>query len=140
MKNLITSLVAQHKKLQEDLAEVMSLCQNEKEVSGEKVLTGLNLFKVDLLEHLELENNTFYVQLLASMKKAGQDTEKTEKFISEMDQIGKDVIGFLDSFSNPQSIEKDPVSFKETLKTITSVLNIHIESEEAGVYSYWGLF
>lgn len=138
-KNIVSTMVAQHRTLQKDLGVVAEVLESGK-IDAQKIITGLDQFKKDLIEHLELENNTFYHELLKEMKVKGQDTAKTEQFIAEMKDIEKVVVAFLEKYKDAQSIGEKTEEFKKEFPGIVETLNLRIESEEAGVYSYWGLF
>ncbi len=103
-------------------------------------MIGLEQFKKDLVEHLTLENETFYPELLKDMQAKGQDTAKTEQFVAEMKDIEKVVVAFLEKYKDEQSIKEKIDEFKKEFPNIGKTLNLRIESEEVGVYSYWGLF
>jgi len=137
--NLVAKLVQQHRGLQNDLSLTAESLKTSRPDSGE-IDKSLKRFAADLAAHLELENNTFYVQLIEKMKEKGQDTAKTEEFIAEMGDIGKAVMAFLDKYSDTEKIGSQLADFNKELPAIISVLNLRIESEEAGVYAYWGLF
>ena len=138
-KNIISTMIEQHRTLQKEVGAVIELLQGEK-IEAEKIAQGLEQFKKDLVEHLELENETFYPELLKEMKVKGQDTTKTEQFVAEMKDIEKVVVAFLEKYKNSMSVEEKINEFKEELPKIGDTLVLRIESEEAGVYSYWGLF
>ncbi|MBT4209568.1 MAG: hemerythrin domain-containing protein [Candidatus Komeilibacteria bacterium] len=140
MENLISTLIKQHRSLQQDVTNVLDLCNSADTTNFTKIDQGIKKFTKNLVEHLELENDTFYVGLLEKMKQAGQDTAKTEQFIAEMKDIEKVVQGFLDKYKDADSIKNGFVDFKDEFTNIKEVLVLRIESEESGVYSYWVLF
>ena len=137
-RNLITILISQHRALQEDLKAAAGEINGGK--AADKILADLMKFKADLVKHLELENGVFYVELLAEMKKKGQDITKTEQFIDEMKAIGDTVMKFLESYDSEAKISQGMENFQTELPQIIDALNLRIESEESGVYAYWGLF
>lgn len=139
MKNIVTTLVQQHRGLQQDLGAVAGELGREAP-EYRKIDADLKQFSSDLSAHLELENHTFYVELLKKMKEKNQDTQKTEKFIAEMKDIEKVVLAFLQTYSTYSSIMNNIENFKKEFPVIVETLNLRIESEEAGVYAYWGLF
>ena len=138
-QNLVTIMIAQHRILQKDLSAVSVLADDGKE-KCDAIDVLLKQFRSNLANHLELENNTFYKELLQKMKAKNQDTTKTEQFIAEMNIIAKEVINFLDKYNGCENIKMNIDVFKPELTEIISVLNLRIESEESGVYAYWGLF
>jgi len=121
--------------LVEDLTSVKKSLDNV-----EQIVTLLKQFSVDLTEHLKLEDDTFYPELLKGMKEKGTDTTKTEQFIDEMKEIGKSVGVFLDKYLVLENVKNNEDVFVKDLDSLISTLALRIESEEAGVYSYWGLF
>jgi len=138
-KTLVSEMISQHRNLQKEVESVGKLLEVKSIDSGE-IVKGLAQFRIDLMEHLGLENEYFYVELLKNMKDKGQDTSKTEQFIAEMVDIGKVVVTFLDKYNKADSIQNDVSEFGEEFKRIAETLTLRVESEEAGVYSYWGLF
>lgn len=138
-KNIVSTMISQHRTLQKEVGAVSAILDSG-EINTKKISDGLEQFKKDLVEHLELENNVFYAELLTEMKKKGQDTSKTEQFIAEMKDIEKVVIAFLEKYKDAQSISNSIEEFKKEFSGIGETLTLRIESEEAGVYSYWGLF
>lgn len=138
-KTIITIMIAQHRTLQKEVSAVVEILKSEK-IDVQKIMAGLEQFKKDLVEHLELENNTFYPELLRDMKQRGQDTIKTEQFIVEMKDIEKVVVAFLEKYKDVSSLKEKMDEFKKEFPEIGETLALRIESEEEGVYSYWGLF
>ncbi len=138
-QNIVSTMIKQHRVLQKEVGLVMEIIREDK-IDAEKIIQGLKQFKKDLAEHLELENEVFYAELLKEMKAKGQDTEKTEMFIDEMNDIEKVVVAFLEKYKDGKSIKEKIAEFKKEFPGIVDTLNLRIESEEAGVYAYWGLF
>lgn len=138
-KTIVTILIEQHRILQKGLNAVAELLKSES-IGTEEIEISLRQFKQDLVEHLELENGTFYPELLTEMKAEGQSVEKTEQFINEMKDIGSRVMEFLEKYKDSENIKKNIKKFRIEFPKISETLNIRIESEEATVYGYWGLF
>jgi len=124
----VETLKKQHKGLQADLSAVAGL------VSGADISSGLVKFKNDLIEHLNLENGTFYAELLKKMKDAGQDTKDTEAFIESMNDIAKVVMAFLEKYSVAEHVNNNIDAFIQETGGIIKAFNVRIESEEEGVY------
>lgn len=139
-KNIVSTMVEQHRNLLKEVTTLSDLLKSNETPSAEEILKGLNQFQQDLAKHLKLENGVFYVELLKDMKAKGQDTIKTQQFIDEMKGIEKVVYAFLEKFSDAKSIEGNPEGFKKEFAGIGEALALRIESEEAGVFSYWVLF
>jgi regulator of sigma D len=138
MENIIQTMIDQHRVLQQNLGKAKDLAsQNKPDLSG--IITELEEFKKNLLEHLKLENGEFYPELLKKMEAKNMDVSKTKEFIAEMDEIGKVVMAFLEKYSKPEIIEGSADKFKEDLKGIISALNLRVESEESGVFTYFSV-
>ena len=138
-KNIILAMVEQHRGLQKRVGVVLQELQ-ENSIDIAKISQGLKQFNQDLAEHLKLENEVFYINLLKDMKNSGQDITQTEQFIAEMEGIGKAVGLFLKKYDTPTKVKEQIEEFKLEMPGIGNALNLRIESEEAGVYGYWGLF
>lgn len=138
-QNIISTLINQHRTLQKEL-EAVSNDLKETKPDPVEIDKLLKQFTVDLTEHLKLENEVFYPELLKEMKTKGQDISKTEQFIAEMKEIEKAVLAFLGKYKDADSIAQQLDQFRSELINITETLNLRVESEESGVYSYWGLF
>lgn len=138
-KTIVTILVEQHRTLQKGLKAVSGLLESV-DIDTQDIIFSLNQFKQDLIDHLELENGTFYPELLKKMQAKGQDTEKTEQFIYEMKDIEARVKTFLGKYESVESVETKKDQFKKEFEKNVEILNIRIASEEATVYSYWALF
>lgn len=133
MEDIIQKMIDQHRALQQNLGSASDLAKQDKpDKNG--IVAALEEFKKNLLEHLKLENGEFYPDLLKKMEARNMDTLKTKAFIAEMDEIGKVVIAFLGKYSKPEAIDE---KFKEDLKGIINALNLRIESEESGVFTYF---
>ena len=136
MKNIVSTLIEQHKVLKQEITMVLDIA-SQGNPDFEKIIQGLEKFKQDLVEHLDLENNVFYVQLLKKMKANSQNTDQTEQFIAEMKNIEKIVLAFLEKFDQ-LTIKEKIDEFRKELAEIIDALVLRIESEESGVYMYWG--
>lgn len=137
--NIISKMTSQHRVLQKHLSDAMSLSSSI-EPDCPEIDRILKQFNKDLSGHLELENNVFYVELIEKMRKKNWDTAKTEQFINAMKDIGKIVISFLERYKDDKIIKSEMAEFRPELKSIIDMLNLRVESEEAGVYTYWGMF
>ncbi len=136
-KELVKTMIAQHRELQNNVKTGLARSADADSKKASEIRTCLDKFTKNLLEHLNLENNTFYVELLKNMKSKDQDTAKTEQFIAEMKGIEKAVLTFLDKYKDVKSIEIDIPGFHGEFKGIGQALNLRIEAEEDGVYTYW---
>lgn len=139
MKNLISVLIKQHLNLRDKVGIIIAL-SNRDDIAVNDIKKVLDVFISDLQEHLALENDKFYKELLMSMEKAAQDINKTKMFIKEMQDIEKLVLDFYKEYNTEQKIIDDIDNFKIKFNTIADILVLRMETEEAGVYGYWGLF
>jgi hypothetical protein len=136
-QELIITLKTQHRVLQTDLSFVTENLQSEKEVYSGNIVVFLEKFKMDLLEHLKLENDVFYPDFLNKKTQKGEDVTNTKIFIKDMDVIGTVVMAFLEDYNSPERISASIDEFKERMSVITDMLNTRIESEEEGVFGYY---
>lgn len=136
-QKLISTLKSQHRTLQEDLSLALSKANLAIENKGEAIILDLVKFKDDLMGHLKIEKEIFYPDYLDKKIKRGEEVESTKKFISEMDDIAKVVMSFLDKYASPESVDKFSADFSEDLMKIIVTLNMRIETEEEGVFDVY---
>lgn len=135
-ENLITILKGQHNILRKEMKEIK--VKTESETPDSILIAGdLVNFKKSLLDHLALEDNIFYPQLIDKFKKQNLNIDNIIRFIDEMKIIGKKTMFFLAKYEKAENIQSDFPNFKSSLYEIISTLLIRIESEEDGVYLYW---
>jgi len=139
LENIIETMIRQHRTLQKDLGVAVDLA-NEGIPNTETIDITLKQFLADLSEHLQLEGGIFYPELLKKMKASGVETIKTEDFINQMKAIGEVVMTFLNKYNTADKIKDGIESFRKELVNIVSALNMRIELEEGGVYSYWEMY
>ena len=139
-KNIIVTLVEQHNGLRKHVRDILDLSSAEQTFDTLKIDGEVKQFAKDLVEHLKLENEVFYVELLRRMEAKKQDTTKTRQFIDEMKGIEKVIYAFLGEFKDENAIKSAPIDFKINFIKVGEVLTLRMDVEEAGVYSYWGLF
>lgn len=138
-KNIISILIKQHEILEKEINSAVKMSSSEN-FKPNQLLERLKIFRDDLNEHMKLENNYFYVELLKKMKSRNLNTANTEKFIAEMDVLAKAIYSFLDKFRTIEKIQKNLTKLKKEIMEIRDDLILRIETEEAGVFSYWELF
>jgi len=134
-QDLIKNLIAQHRQLQQDLILVMNDIDDKKNCS-ERIVANLQKFRQQLIDHLKLEDDVFYMKYIEIKKMRGEDLSSTYSFIQEIKQIGVAVMQFLEKYSNKDSVENED-NFKSELSAIVSTLNARIETEEEGVYGIY---
>lgn len=139
-KDIVATLISQHRELQSVISQIKVLIDEKKEGFSKTVLEKLKTFELKLKEHLELENNVFYVELLSKLKAKGVDISGIDKFILEMKDIEREVYYFLSKYYEKKSINEDLAEFKLDFNRIVEYLNLRIESEESGVYMYWDIY
>lgn len=137
--NIVDTMIDQHRLLHKDLGQVADELKNENP-DANNIDSLLIKFAKDLEEHLKLENDTFYVELLKKMKDKGQATAKTEEFIGKMTEIGTAVMAFLEKYNKAKKIKQQMTNFRQEFSNIVETLNIRVEAEESGVYLYWSQY
>lgn len=138
-QELVSRLTAQHRTLQSDLASAMTAVDSHDASQGADILSCLGKFKKDLVEHMDLENGVFYPDYLRKKAVRGEDITSTKEFIQQMDEIGKVVTKFLDSYASEETITASLPDFKHELSSIIHTLNMRIETEEEGVFNIYVL-
>ena len=136
-QELISTLKIQHRALQADLSIVQDELTKGLSVKTDTVILALTKFRNDLIEHLKLENNEFYPDYLDKKAKRGEDVSSTRDFIKQMEDIGKTVMLFLDTYDNSAAVNTNLTVFSKALNGVISVLNTRIETEEEGVFGLY---
>ncbi len=135
-KNLINILKNQHNHLRKEMKELKE--ESEKSSPNFPILFKiLNDFSYFLAEHLNLENNVFYPELIEKFKMKGHEIYGIEKFINEMKIIETKVKKFFKFYLDAENIKKDFKKFALNLDEIVSTLTLRIESEENSVFYNW---
>jgi hypothetical protein len=142
-ENIILIMIGQHRILQEDLGLVAMEITTNKDPRGAEIVKYLDKFKKDLMEHLHLENDVFYVELIRRIKAKNEDLDSVdiiEGFITEMEKIGDVVVAFLEKYKTAENIDNAMEDFKTEFFPIVKTLNTRIQFEEGHVYTYWDLY
>lgn len=127
-QSLIDTLIKQHRNLQIELTKAAQANPSEA-----KML--LKQFKINFDQHLELENGTFYPEILKTMREKHMSTGGTQRFMVLMLEITKTVQDFLDKYPDANTINQNLAGFQKELESVIRVLNIRIESEEERVFA-----
>lgn len=138
MQNLIELLTEQHRGLEKKLYNIKGLAGDSMPNCG-SIARGLVEFRVILAIHLELENSSFYPELLKKFEKSEFELNNTKRFIEEMKLIGRKVEDFLSLYRTGEAISENMANFKKELDEIINTLSLRITSEEDGVFLYWSL-
>ena len=137
MGNIVDMLKRQHKELMR-ISDLILQSENPEVTDTRKVYAHLLDFKYLLKEHLELENNIFYPQLLEKIKDKNIGRyHETKDFVVQMKEIEELVNLFLEKYDNCEKIEHLEADFYRGFEEITGVLALRISSEENGVYLLW---
>jgi len=134
-QELIAALRNQHHELQDVLTSVLGISMTE-EKDENFIMEYLSKFKNDIHTHLELENVVFYPAYIEALKKRGEDTQKVQAFIKDMDVIGDAVVGFLDKYPAAETIYRTKDEFKKKLVEIIEILTVRIEEEDK-IFDYY---
>lgn len=136
-ENIIQRMKDQHAGILETIRAILNLTKNADNINTDEVFKGLDVFKKRLAEHLELENNVFYVELIKRMEAAGDDTEEAKTFINGMKNIETGLNAFLERFAADEDLKLRPTNFTDELISIKNQLKIRVDAEEGGIYTYW---
>ena len=134
--DIVTRLVDQHCLLQKDLKQV-SIELKKKKPDTNKIIEYFDIFLLDLSNHLALENEIFYKDLIKKMQIRGMDIVSIKVFISKMKEIETEVRRFSTKYNNKISIDQQLIDFSNEFSRLVNLLNMRIESEEDSVYLYW---
>ncbi|MGL4370675.1 MAG: hemerythrin domain-containing protein [Spirochaetota bacterium] len=124
--NLIETLKQEH-------CEILSLVNAFKKGQGfpsKKWREALFSAKKLFIEHLEKEDDILYPALRKTGISDKATSEMTEKFISEMKDISRTVISFLDRYA----VEQSGPDFSRDYANIVSVLEKRISEEESVLF------
>ena len=131
--NLIDKFISEHNSLKKLLGKIKSEAViNSPDFTF--IFGSLKKFKKNLKEHVDLENDSLYSPLLEKYKGKPSEIEYIEKFISDMDELAKEIYDFIDKYTYKQKIEKRFDEFKKELDFVISSLQIRVTSEEKGVF------
>ncbi|GBE17038.1 hypothetical protein BMS3Abin15_00872 [bacterium BMS3Abin15] len=136
-KELISTLINQRNNLREELGFIYNQVTKNNSYSAEEILKRLGKFSQDLTEHVDLENEVLYVELLKNMKVKGEDTAMTEGFIGEMKNIEAEIKVFLEIYKDVASIEYNSSEFEHEFSKVRRTLVLRIDMEESGIFKYW---
>lgn len=138
-ENIINILLSQHIGIKNHLSEIKEETEKNQPLA-ETVFNGLTEFKNLLAQHLDLENNVFYPQLLEKMEKRGIDIKETVKFIEAMKSIEKKIENFMKKYASVENIRNNIRNFKIDLSNISSILILRMTNEETEVFHSFPLF
>ena len=135
-ENIVKTLKAQHIKIEDILHEVDNYLENNKELDPVYIHEHLLNFREILMEHIALEDNEFYPDLIKRMKKIHENTEDICDFTARMNVILEYVYGFLEKYDSPEKIKAEHRdSFRALYIRMMSRLEIRINVEELFVYN-----
>ncbi|QQS60959.1 MAG: hypothetical protein IPN70_03655 [Candidatus Moraniibacteriota bacterium] len=101
------------------------------------VILHLNTFKKNLVAHLKLEDEKFYPDYFNTKEENERAVEMGKQLIEEMNNIAKDVLNFLDTYTSVDSIRNAKEDFRKEFLGIMSTLNMRIETEEEDLYDMY---
>ena len=131
---LVNQLKEQHRKIESYLKEIdIELEKSDSDI--EMIFKSITNFQAVFSEHLELENNQFYKELLDALIKEDEDIHDIKDFINQMDFIVTRVHSFLDFYDSVEKIEKsEKLIFQTEFVKMRTDLEIRINVEELFVY------
>lgn len=130
-QELISILKSQHTVLKSGLETAYG------KADANDIILTLKKFRVDLIDHMKLENTEFYPDYMDKKIKRGESVEITREIIVQMNEIAKAIFIFLSKYGTAQSIDKNISSFKSELLDITGILRIRVDTEEEGIYGVY---
>ncbi len=133
--NTFDKILIQHKDLVVRGVDILAFVKN-KNVDAEKLILMMTQFKVNLIKHIDFENENLYQPLLRTLTEKRKDSKQMEVFISEMDEILAIVLSFFSEVEAERNIEEKIKIVKEGFREIFDNLKLRIEAEEEGVIGY----
>lgn len=133
-KELMRILKAQHDNLKRLLTQTKAEAE-KLQPDYEKIQNTLLEFKGRLLEHLLLENGTFYPRVFAKLSSKNEEVESAKEFMKSMVAIEAVVFAFFDKYL-PDKVKNKFSAFLGNLDFMIRSLMLRIESEEEGIYLY----
>lgn len=133
--DLLRTLLKQHSGLRQNLNHIDSIIRKDG-TDAAPLFAELELFKTTLKTHLELEDGTFYPELLRMMREKGMDTAQTEDFIAKMKEIGEAVSAFLADHGTSEQVLADWKKVRERFDAVDLQIRKRMYAEEEGVYLY----
>ena len=129
----VSEIMAQHKGILENANTVLDIAVERNEMKADVLFQSLNIFKTDLIKHLEFEDEVFYSRLVDDLED-GELENDVLKFTREMNRIESVVKEFLDKYDSKNKIKVDLENFTVDFGKIVSILMIRIEKEETSPY------
>ncbi len=137
-ENIVKILKAQHVEIEKILHLIDNYLEENKDIDSVFVHEHLLKFGEILMEHVTIEDNEFYPDLIEKMKKAHEETGDIYNFIARMNAILDYVYGFLEKYNSPEKIMTEHRdSFRALYIRMMSRLEIRINVEELFVYNKW---
>lgn len=133
---LISTLKSQHKILQSLLNGVFTEVQLPNP-NIEIILDRLQQFNNLLVEHVQLENDNFYLNYLENETGKPEKKKIKEQFKQQMDVIAKQVVDFLAKYDDTTKISSNLSVLREDVETVTQILNLRVETEEEGLFDIY---
>ncbi|MBI5554257.1 MAG: hemerythrin domain-containing protein [Elusimicrobia bacterium] len=130
-KIIIETLKRQHKNILEELTKIGSF-RNNISKEEKQIIEGLILLKKTLIDHLRLEENTLYSELLDILEKNALklNAQTTRTFRLSMKPIGEKVLRFIGKYSLGGAIKDDAEEFLNVFIEIDKALRRRVNSEE----------
>ena len=135
-KDIVQTLKFQHIELKNVVNKVSESAEGDTP-DFSLIFEGLNSFKDKLDEHLKLEDNAFYPEVLKKLESQKINIEDTKEYWEKMGGIKNEIMIFLNKYNSEASIKSNLDDLRGELKKIIEALLLRIDSEESGVFTYW---
>lgn len=123
------SLVEQHIVIQDDMEKIAEMINSGWKINADAVYGLLVKLNKDLNEHLQLENQQFYPEII-KQNINDEKIEKLKEFFRNMTIMEKTIDKFLKKYSAGEKIKSSLPDFKKEFDEIKETLDLRINLEE----------
>lgn len=127
------SLTEQHIAIQNDMEKISEMINSGGKINTDAVYDLLVKLNKDLNEHLQLENQQFYPEII-KQNINDEKIEKLKEFFRNMTIMEKVIDRFLKKYSVGEKIRASLPEFKKEFKEIKDVLGLRIDLEETKIF------
>lgn len=130
-KQVVVDLKAQHVKMAEACKR---LADSVTSTDGNGLYNQLNQIKGALADHLRIEDNQFYPELMKAAEKDATVAGVAKAYMTSMGQIGQVITQFFTKYNSGDVINAQKQKFGDDWRQILGALERRIASEEKSLY------
>lgn len=130
-KQVVSDLKQQHQKMAEACKR---LADSTGTADGSGLYSQLNQIKSMLTDHLRIEDNQFYPELMKAAEKDATVAGVAKAYMTSMGQISQVVGQFFTKYDSGGAINSQKQKFADDWRQIVAALERRIASEEKSLY------